>query len=50
MIAVLVTLEHLQEIARRGALTVTVDAVKHIAYLRVGRTKYYAPLAEDVAS
>ena len=46
----MVTLDRLREIARRANLQYAVDATRGIAYLRVGQTKYVAPLAEASAA
>ena len=45
-----VTLTHLEDIARRHGLRLTVDGVKRLAYLRVGQTRYVAPMAEECAA
>jgi hypothetical protein len=42
------TLDHLERIAHDGRHTITVDAVRRVAYLRRGRVRYEAPL-EDAA-
>ena len=44
------TLEHLQRIAFESGAQITVDAVRRIAYLRRGRVRYVAPLAEAGAA
>lgn len=46
------TLAHLQRIAREsgGRITITVDSVRRIAYLRRGQVRYVAPLAEERAA
>ena len=41
-----VTLADLQRIARDSGQRVTVDSVRRVAYLRLVRCRYEAPLAE----
>ena len=52
MITRAVSLDHLRQIEHEsgGRITITVDAVRRIAYLRRGRVRYVAPLAEERAS
>ena len=47
-----ITLDRLRQIEREsgGRITITVDAVRRIAYLRRGRVRYVAPLAEGRVS
>jgi hypothetical protein len=44
----LVSLDRLREIARNAQARVAVDGVRRVAYLRLGQTRYVAPL-EDAA-
>ena len=52
MITQHITLDDLERIAFEsgGRITITVDAVRRIAYLRRGRVRYVAPLAEERAA
>ena len=46
MTTVIVTLTDLQRIARDSGQRVTVDSVRRVAYLRLVRVRYEAPLEQ----
>ena len=50
MITRAVSLDDLRQIERESGARITVDATRRVAYLRRGRVRYVAPLAEERAA